>query len=499
MQHMGDQALASARAFAAVMPPQHRDVVYFDVLGFFVVHYAFWIGWIVLAIAACLAIGAIWLSARQTAYAWGRGAAGAVLLLLVPALLLWSAGSVFDGVNHFRRLPHFEYLLAGAAALVIGAVALTLASVEQGRGRRSLVGLAAVAALIANLFGFNVVAIVLALIVAALSWFAARDSGRPAALWHATLILVLVFAVVAQALAPETAFVFAWPALLAAVVAFVRTQIPRGHWAGGLLAMLVALVLVTITAMMGAAFFTGVGVDLPAALAVIVYPVLPALLLVPGPHRLPLWAHGVVVSAGAALFAFGRWAPPDEAHPLPSMVTFVLDLDSGKAYRVAGFPTLDAWSRQALGDGMRYASLPWKDWMQWWAPAKPADVPPSAIAVRRDGDHLVITVMPPAGAYEAALQIKSAQAIASAQLDGRRLRTSWRSNSWNEIDVYKPDPRGFTVSFAPRGPGQIVLRLTTTTLAWPHDAPPLPPMPKGVMAFGPSGATQTVLYRRLGW
>lgn len=498
LQHMGDQALATARAFAAAMPAQHRDISYSDVLGLFVIQYAFWVGWVVFGVAAGLAVCAIWRSARESSYAWGRGAAGAVLLLLFPALVLWSAGCLFDGLDHFQRLPHFDLLFAGAAALVVGALAATTAAVERGNGRWSLIAVAATAALIANLYGLNWIVIGLAVVVVLLAWFAARDSARPAALWHSALILLLIFAGLAQALAPETAFVFAWPALVAAIVAFVRTHLPRGHWAGGLLAMTAAVLVVALGAFGAAFLFTAVGVDMPAAMILMIFPVMPALLLVPGPHRLPLWAHGAVLLAGAALFAFGRWAPPDTTHPAPSLVRFIQDLDSGKAYRVAGFPTLDAWSRAALGDTARHETLPWSSGRKlWWTEVQPVGVPPSRIDIRRDGARVVITVKPSAGAYEAALQIRPAQNLENVQLDGRTLHHAIAANSHSDIHVYAPDPRGFTLSFVPHGRGKIDLTLFTTYFAWPQSATPLPPMPQGLMAFGTSGSTQTIMRRQL--
>jgi hypothetical protein len=252
---------------------------------------------------------------------------------------------------------------------------------------------------------------------------------------------------------------------------------------------------------MGAAFlFTAVGVDMPAALVVMVFPVLPALLLVPGPHRVPLWGHGVVLFAGVALFALGRWAPPDAAHPTPGLVRHIQDLDNGKAYRVAGFATLDDWSRAALGDTAQHKPLPWSNGRKlWWTEVRPARVPSSLIDIRREGTRVVITVKPSAGAYESALQIRPAQMLDKVQLDGRALHNAIPVNSHSDIHVYAPDPRGFTLSFTPHGPGKIDLTLFTTYFAWPEGAAPLPPMPKGVMAFGTSGSTQTIAQRQLRW
>lgn len=498
VQHMGDQGLAVARAFAAKAPLQHRDLVYSDVLGLFFVQYAFWVGWLVLGVAAALAAFAVWRSVRQTSYDWVKGGAGAALLLMMPALLLWSASCVFDGLNHFQRLHHFDFLLAGAAVLSIGAVALATAAVERGRGRWILIAMAVIVGAAANLCGLNPVAIGLAVVVALLAFFAARDDARPAALWHGTLILLLVFATVAQALAPETAFVFAWPALVAALVAFVRTYGPRGHWAGGLLAMLAAVLVVAVCAVSGAFLFGGVGVDMPVVLVLAIFPALPAVLLVPGSHRLPLWAHGAVALAGVALFAFGRWAPPDAAHPTPGVVRLIADLDSGKAYLVAGFSTPDKWSRSALGTATRREILPWSEGRElWWSPAHPVKVPPSAVDIRREGGRMVVTVKPSAGAYEADLQIKASQAISDVQLDGRTLAGNFAPGDWNDIHVYAPD--SFTVSFAPHGTGKIELALFTTYFEWPAGVASLPPKPQGVMGFSTSGSTQTVLQRRLRW
>jgi hypothetical protein len=457
VQDMGDKVLASAKAFAAGIPAQSADAVYSDVLGLFVIQYPFFVGWILLGLAAVLAAYAIWKAQRKANYAWGRGALGVLLIVILPGLLLWGAGASFGPIDHFQRLHHFDFLLAGSALLAIGGAAFVVALIE-------------------------------------------RKKARPAGLWATSLVLLLVLAAAAQVLVPEGAFILTWPALLAAAVAALRVYLPRGHWAGGIAVLILAVIVVAQIGAYGVLLFTGVGVDLPVVLLAPLVIAMPILLLVPGTRRLPLMAHGAVILAGMALFAFGRFAPPTAATPAPSTVRFVQDQDTGKAYRVATFSPLDSWERAALQGEAHFSALPWTDGgKQWWSPIKPVAVPPSGVAIRRDGKRVTVLLAAGPGAYSAVLAIRSDQPMAHAALDGSAIKSDFGAHIWNEVRIFVPGAATYGVSFDAPPHGKIDVQVLTTYLSWPDGAAPLPPMPANRMAFGTSGGTVTVLRRSLNW
>lgn len=494
VQHMGDQALPAVRAFAAGLPQQKADSVYSDVFGFFIIQYSFAVGWIVFAFAAGLALYAVWAAARKTSTSWLRGGAGVLLLLLVPALLLWTAAHFFDGLYHFQRLPHFSWLLIGAGAIAIGAAAFTISSIEQGRGRLAFFIGAPAAGLLSCLHGFDLVALGLALAVALLAWVGIQKERRPAALWHCVLLVLVLLTGVTQAFVPEAAFMLAWPFLVAALVAAVRVSLEDGHWAGGLLALLAAVLVAAFTATSAIFLFTAIGVDMPVTLVLPLLCTVAIFLLLPGAHRVPLSTHGLIVFAGFACFAYARFAPPTPDRPAPAIVQHVQDLDSGKAFRVTEFKKLDPWTETALGKA-RYDTLPWSgEQKSWWAPAKPANVPPSSLTIRRDGARLLISAKNSPGAYVVILESYATESLQHSTLDGAALAAP-APGQWNQIRVYAPDPNGMVWAVDAPKTSELKLRLRTVYFAWPKDAAPLPAMPANQMAFGLSGMTQTVQQR----
>ncbi|GAA0574953.1 M20/M25/M40 family metallo-hydrolase [Rhizomicrobium electricum] len=449
VQHMGDQALGAARAFAVRLPVQASDAVYSDVLGFFFIQYPLWFGWVVLALAAVLTLYGIRAAGKVAPPSWGGGIIAAVLVIVVPAAALVGAGLTFGGLNHFLRLAHFDFLLAGAGALAVG----------------------------------------LALAVAVP--FLQRPI-RPAALWQVLLLLLLVLGTLAQALVPEAAFMLVWPVLIGGAMASVRFGIARGR--GGAISQGVcvglALVHLAMTAAAAIALFTALGVDLPVVLMMPLLTGLPILLLLPTakPQRsLPL----VIVVAGVALFAYGRFAAPKPAHPAPTQVRYVKDLDTGKAYRVAYAGTLDPWAQKALGEA-RNAPLPWAGGRTvWWAPADAANVPDTDVVLLRDGGRLRIAVQPRPGALSVAVTVKSEIPLAASTFDGLKLASGTRQ----EFDIHAPGKDGFSWAVDAPKSGKVEVVVTTRYPEWPAGATPLPALPKERMAFAGHGWTETVKQR----
>jgi hypothetical protein len=435
VQHMGDQALGAARAFSQRLPALTEDAVFADVLGFFLIQYPVWFGWVVLAVALIFAVFGLVAAQKAAPAGWLRGFGAALLVIAVPAAVLIGAGMLFGSVDHALRLGHFDYLLAGAGALATG----------------------------------------LALAIAA---FFARRKIRPAAVWQVLLILLSVASFAAQLLVAEAAFIFTWPVLIAGVMATLRYGIlgGRDNTLSTLVCGALALVQLAMTIMDAMALFTAVGVDLPAVLMLPLLTALPVFLLLP--QERPSTAVPVLLAlAGLVLFAVGRFAGPSAAHPAPVTVRYVQDLDTTQAYRVAYFKVIDPWTEQALG-APREALLPWSENVKyWWAPAPSIAVPDTDVVILREGDKLRVAAQPRSGASLMTLQIRR---------DGA---------SDHEYRIYAPDREGFSVVLPVTG--RINVTVKTLYRVWPRAAQPLPSLPPAYMAFNDHAATVTV--KRRSW
>jgi hypothetical protein len=453
VQHMGDQALGAARAFAERIPVQKADAVYSDVLGLFFVQYSFAVGWVLWAIAAALAIYAVISASRFKPYAWWRGAMASIAVIALPVGVLIAAGQTFGHRDHFLRLNHFDYLLAGAGLLAVGSILLSA------------------------------------------GWFD-RNPRRPAATWQMLLLAQLALAAAAQALVPEAAFAMVWGVLIAGVIGALRFGLWRGKSSPLVLTVSAALALIVVaqTAMATIALFTAMGADMPALMVIPMASAIPVLLLLPQTKRLPLWPHTAVFAVGVVLFAFGRFAPPTPSHPQPVLVRYVKDLDSGKAYRVAYLNALDRWTESALGKP-RQETLPWTgDWKVWWGPAEAVNVPDTDVTVQRDGDKLRISVAPQPGAFSAVVSVRADEGLAASTFLDAEI-PAIKPGAWHDIRYYVPGRDGFSWVVAAPKKGKVEVKVNTLYQAWPKDVAPLPPLPPERMAFGNTAATETVKRR----
>jgi hypothetical protein len=189
LQHMGDQALAIVTDLATrpALPIATSDAVYADLFGLILVAYPPWVGWLVLAAAAVLLVAAGW-RARGAERPIRRMLSGALRLLLgtvLAALLLHFARRMLstseDGLYRAELLAHPGWLLTGAGVLIGASILAVWSGRKSPRCARGLT---------------------LAL--------ASRSRCRP--------------------LAPETAFVLAWPVLLGACLAVLLAAATRRRW-----------------------------------------------------------------------------------------------------------------------------------------------------------------------------------------------------------------------------------------------------------------------------
>src|SRR5690606_21827436 len=255
-QHIGAQALAMTDALlrAPALPVATQDAVYADLFGRVVVRHPPAWGWglLVAGLGLLLAAG---LRARRlaglTGADVGRGAldglwflsAGVVVAHAVRAL----SGSLTSGSSdsYYVLLARLPWMEAGTALGVL-AVALALLG-GRGRPDRRVVagGVVAATALALVMGGFSPLVLGAGVLAAGLSLFPALAARSVWGGWTGAILLVLILGGVVQMLAPQAAFLFLWPGVLAAAtaaaVAFISPDLKgRAVWIIAGLALLVA-------------------------------------------------------------------------------------------------------------------------------------------------------------------------------------------------------------------------------------------------------------------
>jgi len=329
LQHIGSQALEAADHFlrAEALPQATYNAVHADLFGLVVLRHPPQAGWLLLALAAGLTGFAAWGARHATGLRWsdlGRGVASGAWLLAAGLVLAQAVRALGGPVGQridspqtyytlLRRLPWME---AGTGLALLGAVLVLMAGVAV-IGRRIVAGVIAVLGLLAlTLGGFDpVLAVALALAVGLTFWPRGETNG-PWGGWLGLIILVLMFAVVVQAAAPEAAFLLVWTALIAAASAAGSALISArlADWRA-LPPPLLATGLVGAWLLgQGHGVFLGVGMDLPGALALIALLVLMlARPLAPsglGARRALAAAAGACLLLGCGLSLAGRTAEP---------------------------------------------------------------------------------------------------------------------------------------------------------------------------------------------
>lgn len=329
VQHIGSQALEAADGFlrAPTLPRATANAVHADVFGLIFLRHSLGFGWVLLATAAALTAFAAWGARHATGLGWrevGRGVASG-LWLVASALVVAQAVRVLAGpvgrridtpdayYTLLRRLPWME---AGVGLAVLAAAFALLAG-RARVGRRTLAAILIGATVTASaLGGLNAILIGATAVAVLLTFWPGGQDEPTWGGWLGLIVLVLIIGAVAQAVAPEAAFVFIWSglaaALAAATAALIGARLQRRR-------ALIPAVVATIVAggwMLGLGHFVflGVGMDLPGALGVI------ALLIVVQARPLdPVGARAcrvlAVVGAACMVLACGvslaaRWAEP---------------------------------------------------------------------------------------------------------------------------------------------------------------------------------------------
>lgn len=513
LQDLGGQALAAGRAiaFAPGLPPRRPDAVYGVLFDDAMLAYPQGWGWLPIGLAAALVALAAARARRRGALAWGeavRGALAALYALVGAAAILHLAQVVANaGAADPRRL------LAAAGRWETAQFALAagfgmFATAEAARGRRLpaiLLPLAAGAASCA--FGGGLDAVGLAEGVAAAVVALAAFHGpieRPAA-WTGVLGLGLLAATAAQAAAPQTGYVLAWPLVLGALAA-ATTTLSADHRPDRLPAL--ALLAAFGLAWAGVhAHLVVVVTGLPELLclplfmiALVVWPLAQPAAGAP-PERL---AGRALLFAGAVIVVVLRLSSPwDARHPQPSFVAYQFDQDAGRAWRVAPVRLRSAWSDAVLrADGgkiSRFAHWTWERPVDA-APARLANVPPSTVSLFRLADgRIAVTVKPPRGAQTLALELSPDTPARLVQAGDAPTDQPIGPGRWTQLVWSAPPPEGLKLVLQPAGPGNLQLRYSVGFADWPAGVTPPPPPPAEVMAIGRSGETLATGTRRVGW
>lgn len=328
VQHIGSQTLESADALlrAAALPAAGANVVYADLYGRMILSHPPAAGWGLLALALGLLGVAAWrarVRAGMDIADLGRGvvdglwflSAGLVLAGAVRTLAGPMAGRAGGAEAYYTLLARLPWIEAGAALTVL-ALGMALLGGRTRPDRRVTAGALGLAAVVAVVLGgpgpVVIGAAVLAIGLSLLPGLSARTVWGG---WTGLIALVLGLGAVAQLLAPETAFLFLWPGLLAAAVAALAAVLDPG------LTRPKALLPAAVAVGLGGGWlvglshpvFLGIGMDQPGVLALMGLLILMlARPLSPerGVVRPWLMAALAVLLLGAALSGWARVAEP---------------------------------------------------------------------------------------------------------------------------------------------------------------------------------------------
>ena len=379
--------------------------------------------------------------------------------------------------------------------MTLAAVLAVLAISARGRGWRGFVVATAGVGLLTQMGGLSAAPLVLALVVAGLGWLVLRKPCGPWPTWLGAVAVGTILAGILQIAGPGAALLVLFPTLLAALAASVVFGLGGGERTGRLALILTGvLAVVTLGWLCGWAsgLFSAVGPFLPMVLAPI------ALLgLVAAAPFGRLWAAlpwapravGGLALAGVLTLAWVGLAPPSADRPRPTAAYVVRQTPGGPAFKVAPLPGLDPWTRIALPDAKRRDFAPLFSRPVWSTPASAAvSTPAPAIDVLKVDDRIIVRVAPDGGARRVTLWVRSAQALGDPRLNARPFGWALTADRWSRLDFHAPPPEGFTLSLAAPPDAEIEVVAGQVVDGWPVGEP-LPPRPRGYMAFGDSETT----------
>ncbi|ATB38926.1 peptidase M28 [Cystobacter fuscus] len=471
IQHQGEQMLALVRQLAnedlshVVSPP----VIYFDVLGLFVVRYGLWLGQ-VLALGCALGLGLLlFRGVRSGQLRLGRcGVALAVALggVVLPALLAWLLwGAV-------RWLEPRYMLLPGETSV----------STE-----RYFIGL-----------------LVLAAAVIAWGAHAVRRLLTPAELAVGALVPWTMLAVLSVFLLPGTSYFFQWPqlcglGLLSLLLREERQPSAPSSLALGLAPLLFVpsiLLVVPLTRLLYAAFGM-TGIALVIALWSLGWTLFVPFLrfILGGPL---VWCARLGVVAGGALFvAAFVMRVFDSSQPSMNSLVYLLDIDQKKAFWVSGDPFLDEWTGPSLGAGARQEQLehyfPYVDWKVFVAETSVREYPAPGLEVLADTRQgarrqVAIRLLPRLDASMLELRVSPAKLL-GVEVAGKHYGPAELRSDWGRLifQFWTPATTGVDMKLLLEEDLQVELRLSEVRYGSESTEPLFPqrrPADKSPYPFG---------------
>ncbi len=393
-------------------------------------------------------------------------------------------------------LARFAVYEAAIALAGLGAVMLIAVALARGPVRRAAAVLFLLAGAASSLFGgFDAVGLGEGVAAAVL---AAIVLGRPADLfssWFGLLATGFLAALASQIWAPTAAHTIAWP-LLAGAACAALTAAPAGRRPIGW----------SLALVINALAFAWLGSLMHNLLQGLDVPELPALVLwLAAFSAWPLvqpeddqsralgLAPGVLLVAGGLGVALYLHLtnPYSPRHPEVTEPLYVVDHDTGKAWRVSPFKP-GPWVQNAVlradGGAVERRTLPTYSQPVWAAPAKPvaAAAPDVGLSHNPDG---TLTLHARADADETLdLELKIGAVARGAMLNGKPIDLPATANAPIFIR-WSASPEGVTLTFKPSGPGALKLGYAAYRPQWPAEAKPLPYRPAELMDWDMYGST----------
>jgi Peptidase family M28 len=392
LQHQGEQMLGLVRRLGSAdlghvdRPP----VVYFDVLGMFLIRYGQWLAWMLAAVCGLgMALVVAW-GVRARRLRIRRCAAAAAIVVatvVVSALLAQCLWAIVIWLEPRYTLIPGE--LPSSPAYLAGLVLLASAAALQGS--RGL-----------------------------------RRSFEPAEAAVGALVPWTALAVVSTFLLPGTSYFFQWPQLcglgllLALLHADGAARAPRWLLPAASLLLLPPTVLIVPFAHLLFDAFGMTGIGLVIALWTLWLTLLaPFLRRVLGPAQ--PWLIRLGGALGVILFGLAFAGRTFEAaYPTFDSLAYLLDADQRRAYWVSADAHLDAWTGPTLGATAHQQAIehdfPGVSWNGYVAPAPLLDLPAPDVVVRSDTRQgaerrLALRLLPRAEETMLELQISPAKIL----------------------------------------------------------------------------------------
>jgi hypothetical protein len=513
LQDMGDQVLgpASAIAFSPSLPARAPDLVYGQAPFGLTLVYPPVVGWVILALSALLIVWATTRARQKEPFAWldlARGAGAGLFALATGAAAMHVARTLTGAGQGFLEQ---RFLLAQAdrwevALLLVGAGVLLLAAAHASRGKRWWIALLPLAA---GLVGFALqptdkVVLIEGVVGAVLALAAyGRPASRPGA-WIGVLLLMLVVGVALQALAPPAAFAVVWPLAWAALAAALTAAAAYRGTASILLLAVFAAVGLSMAGHFAHASY--ISLDLPELLCLALAMALPLVwpLAQTEEGAPPARLIGpLLIVAGLAVTLSVRFNHPyDARHPQMTMISYRIDQDAKRAWRVSATPDRPAWAEAVLKTGGvaigRVKGRGGKANLDG-APAPYVETPGPAITFAKDADgRLRLHVAPPEGARVVDLVLTADTAATITEVGGVPVHKPMKPGGDMIVRWAAAQP-GYDVVITPGGPGKLKVLYSALEERWPPGVPPLPPRPKDLAPFDVSDSMAIEGSRRFSW